>query len=106
MPLSIAYAVTIHKCQGMSLDFVVVTLGEKEFNTGLAFVAISRAKKLSGLAFSHEPTKHRLTRKISGALALRLEQARELDAAKRLGFKLPDLPLDTINYVLDRYFGV
>lgn len=51
LPLAVAYACTIHKSQGLTLERAVVGLGDQEFATGLTFVAISRVKTLAGLAF-------------------------------------------------------
>ena len=60
LPLKLAFAITIHKSQGMTLDRVVVDLGEKEFSRGLSFVAISRVRTLQGLAFRPGFTQARL----------------------------------------------
>ena len=49
IPLTLAWAVTIHKAQGMTLDWVTVDLGQREFSSGLTFVALSRAKSFNGL---------------------------------------------------------
>ena len=46
-----AWGITIHKSQGLTLEKVVVELGEKDFSAGLSFVAISQVKTLQGLAF-------------------------------------------------------
>ena len=46
-PLIFAYAVTIHKCQGLSLDCAIVDLSDKVFSAGMAYVALS--KVISGL---------------------------------------------------------
>lgn len=48
MPLKLAYALTIHKCQGMTLDAVEVDLG-KVFAAGQGYTAISRAKNLKSI---------------------------------------------------------
>lgn len=42
-PLILAYAVTIHKCQGLSLDCAIVDLSDS------IFAALSRVRSLSGL---------------------------------------------------------
>jgi ATP-dependent exoDNAse (exonuclease V) alpha subunit len=41
LPLMMAWGITIHKSQGLTLEKVVVELGEKDFSAGLSFVAIS-----------------------------------------------------------------
>ena len=49
-PLTLAWAVTIHKCQGLTLEKVVVDMkGAKRFNNGQAYVAFSRVKSIHGL---------------------------------------------------------
>ena len=49
-PLITAWAITIHKSQGLTLDEAVIELGPTDFSPGLAFVALSRIKTLKGLA--------------------------------------------------------
>ena len=51
LPLKLAWAVTIHKAQGLTLDKVVIDVGKKEFSTGLTFVACSRVRHLEDLLF-------------------------------------------------------
>ncbi len=51
LPLTMAWAITIHKSQGLTLERVTVDLGHADFSSGLSFVAISRVKTLKGLAF-------------------------------------------------------
>ena len=52
LPLKLAWAVTIHKAQGLTLDKVVIDVGKKEFACGLTFVACSRVRKLTDLLFN------------------------------------------------------
>ena len=49
LPLKLAWAVTIHKAQGLTLDKVIVDVGKKEFCASLTFVAISRVRHLTDL---------------------------------------------------------
>ena len=51
LPLKLAWAVTIHKSQGLTLDKVVIDVGKKEFSAGLTFVACSRVRRLKDLLF-------------------------------------------------------
>ena len=48
-PVILAFAVTIHKCQGLSLDCATVDLSSNVFATGMAYVALSRVRTLTGL---------------------------------------------------------
>ena len=48
-PLILAFAVTIHKCQGLSLDCAMMDLSDQVFCDGMAYVALSRVKQLENL---------------------------------------------------------
>ena len=52
LPLKLAWAVTIHKSQGLTLDKVVIDIGKREFSTGLTFVGCSRVRQLQDLLFT------------------------------------------------------
>jgi len=52
LPLIPAWAITIHKSQGLSFDQITINLDDNPFSTGQLYVALSRARKLDGIALS------------------------------------------------------
>jgi ATP-dependent exoDNAse (exonuclease V) alpha subunit len=49
VPLIPAYASTIHKVQGCSLDCAIVNCGDSIFSPAQAYVALSRVRSIEGL---------------------------------------------------------
>ena len=90
IPLKLAWAVTIHKSQGLTLEKVVINIGKKEFSTGLTFVAWSRVRRLKDLLFD-PPFSFQRVANLANSQHL---QERLLEDARLLGLEsntLPDL---------------
>ena len=52
IPLILAWAITIHKAQGVTLDVAQIDAGRHIFECGQTYVALSRIKNIDGLFLS------------------------------------------------------
>ena len=79
LPFRLAWALTIHKSQGLTLPKAWIDIGKSEKTAGISYVAISRVKSLTSCII--EPmTYERLTSlKSSANLQYRLEEESRLD---------------------------
>jgi len=65
IPLILAWALTIHKSQGATLDSAEIDVGSSIFECGQTYVALSRIKSLDGLYLTgFDPTKIRINKKV------------------------------------------
>jgi ATP-dependent DNA helicase PIF1 len=65
LPLIYAWAVTIHKAQGLTLDRALIDIGGNIFECGQTYVALSRVKSLEGLHLkSFDFTKIKINKKV------------------------------------------
>ncbi len=65
IPLIYAWAITIHKAQGVSLDMAQIDAGSNIFECGQTYVALSRIKSLAGLYLSaFNPQKIKVNKKV------------------------------------------
>lgn len=79
LPLRLAWAVSIHRSQGLTFDEVVIDLGEGAFAEGQVYVALSRCRSLEGITLLRpiQRTDIRTDRRVSwfySALRGRLEE--------------------------------
>ena len=78
LPLIPAWAITIHKAQGLTLDDVRLDLGSGAFAPGQVYVALSRVRTLAGLSLARplRPTEVQTNPMLLGLSVRAAEQER------------------------------
>jgi ATP-dependent DNA helicase PIF1 len=65
IPLILSWALTIHKCQGITLEKAIIDVGSNIFECGQTYVALSRVKSLDGLFLKDfDPSKIKVNKKV------------------------------------------
>ena len=93
-PICLAYALTVWKSQGMTITgLIALSLGEKEKEHGLTFVALSRATDINNVFLGAGCSLERLTKTISKGVKLkqRLVEDRRLNELYELTLEFYNL---------------
>ena len=97
----LAWGITIHKSQGLTLKKAVVELGSKDFSADLTFVAISQVKTLKGLAFRTNFDHAWLKKPKETDTMLMLKK--DTEHRNQLGFQLNTYGMDLSEYTFTEY---
>ena len=79
LPLRLAWALTIHKSQGLTLPKAWIDIGKSERTAGVSYVAISRVKSLASCVIEPMTYERLISLKSSANLQYRLEEENRLD---------------------------
>lgn len=98
-PLRLAWAITIHKSQGLTFDHAVLDINDS-FAHGQAYVALSRCRTLEGLVLSRPLN----TRSIITDASVNSFINKELEEAKLAEGKLPEMRYQYFLTLLNEMF--
>jgi hypothetical protein len=95
VPLILAWALTIHKAQGATLDIAEVDVGSGIFECGQTYVALSRVKSLEGLYLtSFDAKRIRINKKVQEFYEMLQEEEEKENILKDT---LPEAFIETQN---------
>ena len=87
LPLRLAWALTIHKSQGLTLPKAWIDISKSEKTAGISYVAISRVKSLASCVIQPMSYQRLTSLKSSANLQYKLEEENRLDyLANTTGF--------------------
>lgn len=70
IPLILSWAITIHKSQGATLERCIIDIGDKVFEAGQSYVALSRIKSLEGVSImSYDVSKIMVNKRVKAFYA-------------------------------------
>ena len=93
VPLILAWALTIHKAQGSTLDLAEVDAGSSIFECGQTYVALSRVKSLEGLYLqSFDAKRVRVNRKVQEFYVILENQIKD-ETTNVMPIIVPDCPI-------------
>ena len=78
-PLKLAWAITIHKSQGLTLKNAVIDIGDSDIASGCTYVALSRLETLGGLYFKGKTLSRLLKINDSSDIKQRIKEEKRLD---------------------------
>ena len=79
LPLRLAWAITRHKSQGLTLDKTWIDLGKSERVAGMSYVALSRVRRLLDCIIEPIPFERLQSIRNSKSFAYRLEEEEQLE---------------------------
>ena len=75
-PLCLAFAITVHKSQGLTMDRVVLNLSRSDFTPALTYVAISRVRSVTGIIIEEPFSYDRFPKEVSMTIRQRIDDQR------------------------------